>query len=135
MGSSSSLCSAVLLVLVITSLGIRTTTAQEMEFLCNSEKFPLDDPKRVCTYHMLDDLLGWGAEPEDGRWYDSWDCEDGRSTIYGFRYSDRSVGRCIGTAKDILQNRQCRGHIGGRAWGVGCYMRFEIVPFDVDDDE
>ncbi|CAL1390969.1 unnamed protein product [Linum trigynum] len=138
--SSSSPRTAVLVVMIMPLIAIHYSTspaaAQEIKFRCNALSFPLDDHRRVCAYHLLDHLLGWTDPVPVGEFYDTYDCDKGKHTVYGHRKRDDgdAAAACLAKAKDILQKKQCDGRMGGMAWGEGCYMRFEIYPLEDDDD-
>ncbi|CAL1390971.1 unnamed protein product [Linum trigynum] len=121
--------------MIMSLIGTHPTSAHEITHVCNGAVFHRDDHRRVCVYHLLDHLLGWTDPVPVGEYYDTYDCDRGRHTVYGYRWrADGYDGAaCLGTAKDVLQNRQCAGHIGGRAWSEGlCYMRFEMYPIEED---
>ncbi|CAL1391043.1 unnamed protein product [Linum trigynum] len=124
----------IVLVIIMSPAGIRPTSAQEMSHVCNAREFDPEDHRRVCAYHLLDNLLGWTDPLPVGEFYDDYDCDWGKNTVYGYRMRENGTDAalCLVAAKNILQKKQCVNRIGGRAWGEGCYMRFEIYPIVIE---
>ncbi|CAL1390973.1 unnamed protein product [Linum trigynum] len=125
---------AAAVLLLLTSLGIRTTSAAVpvvLDYACNAAKFDADDKRGACVNPLLIDLLGDQNAMYTYNYYDTYDgCDYGRSVIYGYLYSEPDSGVCIGKAMDALLNRQyCGGRMGGQASGEGCFMRFEVYDF------
>ncbi|CAL1390968.1 unnamed protein product [Linum trigynum] len=137
--SSSSPSTAVLVVvtIIMSLIAIHSTSSaaaeeQEISYLCNGVEFPGGSTPRVCVHRLLDNLLGWTDPVPVGEFYESSNCDEDVRAVYGYRWRDdgEDAAACLATAKDVLQNKQrCAGHVGGRAWGVSCYMRFEIYPY------
>ncbi|CAL1387459.1 unnamed protein product [Linum trigynum] len=106
--------SPVLLVIIMSLRNIQPASAA-VSCSCNFQYFPYGDQRIMCVYHLIDKMVGDSLPVRKGAWYQDEDCVDS-SIIY--------------EAKDVLQNTYCHRRMGGRAWGTGCYMRFEIYPFN-----
>ncbi|CAL1390974.1 unnamed protein product [Linum trigynum] len=119
--------------LLVKSLVIRTTPSEVvLEFECNTAEFEAGDKRRDCVNPLLNELLADDQNPPYAyKFYDTYhSCDNGRSVIYGYIYSEPRSGACTGAATDILLNRQyCGGRMGGHASGEGCKMRFEVYDF------
>ncbi|CAL1375928.1 unnamed protein product [Linum trigynum] len=122
----------VAVVLVVVSLRSQSASANVISYLCNDDLFDYDDLHIECVYILFDKLVGDARPVKQGAWYLPQTCSSDDSVIvYGYRRMDEGATDCISDAEDDIVNIFCRHRTGGQAWGDGCYLRFEIYPFDV----
>ncbi|CAL1358007.1 unnamed protein product [Linum trigynum] len=119
----------VTVVLSVMSPGVPTASAV-IDGICDAESFPIGDQRILCVSMLLANMVGLDFPVKKGGWYMSEDCAK-NTTLYGYRTAGEGASGCMYEAQDYLEYQNCRYRIGGQAWGTGCYMRFEVYPFEI----